>query len=248
MTSGLAVVGACDVCGSSTPYDWRVCGACGAQRLRFRDGSHAGYRPLASATARLAAVAFDVTLFALPALATRLLPDQVANPNPQAGDEALIVLLVTAALIYPVVALGAQGRTLGKRLLGLHVVARDGAPLTYPRAAMREGVAKLIELAAFTTGVVLIAAGPSTVAAWVAVSFAFALPAISVGLVFAGAGRATVHDRVAGTVAVRGAPAASAPIMHVAPDDQRCRAGGLAAASDAGSSSPNSEGSPAGGF
>ena len=113
---------------------------------------------------------------------------------------------------------GATGQTLGKRLLGIHVVARDGDPIGYPRAGVREGTVKLLELAASTyiaTILVRLALGSDfgpnrhgiLVAAWVL----SALPALSVGLAIADPHRRALHDHLAGTLCVAGAPATRAP-------------------------------------
>ena len=120
----IAPVLPCPRCSAPTPYDWERCGTCGAQRLVAADGSHAGFAALASPWRRLLAQLLDVALFAIPtAIALLVLPDRIANPSPAAGDEDLLGVVVRALLLYGPIAIGSRGRTLGKRVLRIHVVA-----------------------------------------------------------------------------------------------------------------------------
>ncbi len=139
----IAPVAPCPVCGLRTPYDWERCGWCGAQRLLAHDGVYAGHRRLAPFGRRLVAGTIDIGLFLVPAVLSLFLPRRLQSAF---GGPELFAVLSTAALLYPVIALGARGRTRGKRTMGIHVVTADGRPLTYPRAAIREGVGRVLEL------------------------------------------------------------------------------------------------------
>jgi uncharacterized RDD family membrane protein YckC len=115
-------------------------------------------------------------------------PDRavIAGEPGEAGDAQVVELVSTlfvAFFVYLAVATGARGRTLGKHLLKVHVVTREGAPVSYQRAAIREGVGKVLEL------IMLVPLGVASAA--------------SAG--FDERGRA-VHDRLAGTVCVMGRP------------------------------------------
>jgi uncharacterized RDD family membrane protein YckC len=115
-------------------------------------------------------------------------PDRVviAGEPGDTGDAQvaeLVSTLFVAFFIYLSVATGARSRTLGKHLLNVHVVTRDGGPVSYQRAGVREGVGKALEL------VLLVPLGVASAA--------------SAG--FDDRGRA-VHDRLAGTVCVMGRP------------------------------------------
>src|SRR5262249_58033395 len=63
---------------------------------------------------------------------------------------------IVALRLYGPVAIGGTGRTLGKRVLGIFVVGDDGRTPTYPRAAVREGVGKVLLYASFAAGPVLV--------------------------------------------------------------------------------------------
>jgi uncharacterized RDD family membrane protein YckC len=179
----IAPVAPCTVCDRPAPTDWDRCGHCGAQRLLDAAGAYARHARPAATWRRIAAGLVDLLLVAVPAALTYLLPPRVRTPGGSA-DEALVVLIVTAWLLYPTVALGARGRTLGKGALGIHVVCADGSALTFPRAAAREGVAKVVEAAlALPVGVVSLASIPFDER------------------------RQALHDKVARTVVVDGAPA-----------------------------------------
>jgi uncharacterized RDD family membrane protein YckC len=210
----------CPICATPTPYDWERCGNCGAQRLVAPDGSHAGFVRLASPWRRVAATLIDIALFAVPAvLVMAVLPERIADPTPAAGgQEGLMAVIVLAALLYGPVSIGAHGRTLGKRLLRIHVVGDDGRPPSYPQAGVREGVGKVLlfgSLAALPVLIIQIGDaidfnGPGeNTGTYVVIALLFAtlsIAGISTGLLFAGDRHRTLHDRMAGTVCVAGRP------------------------------------------
>jgi uncharacterized RDD family membrane protein YckC len=182
------VYATCPVCGGSTSLEWDRCGWCGAQRLLAHDGTYAGHRRVAGIGRRLLATAIDVLPFAALIGVILVAPDRAvtAGEPGEAGDAQvaeILSTLVVAFFIYLAVATGARARTLGKQLLNVHVVARDGAPVSYQRAAVREGVGKALEL------MILVPLGVASAA--------------SAG--FDDRKRA-VHDRLAGTVCVVGRP------------------------------------------
>lgn len=148
----LAPVAPCGVCGAPTPYDWERCGSCGAQRLLDVDGAYAGHRRLAALRRRALALLVDAIVLGVPVALALLVPDRIAEPG-RDSSESLAVVVGLAAAIYPTVALGASGRTIGKRLLRVHVVTSEGAPLSYPRAGVREGFGKILLLALLVVGV-----------------------------------------------------------------------------------------------
>lgn len=215
----IAPVLPCPRCSHPTPYDWERCGSCGAQRLVAADGTHAGFAALAGPWRRVAAFLLDLALFALPtALVLGLLPDRISNPSPAAGDEDLVGVVILALIMYGPVAIGTGGRTLGKRLLGIFVVGDDGRMPTYPRAAVREGVGKVLLYASLAAGPTLILilvrlSGDhpdsktsdlvtGAVFAFIALSYA----GVETGLLFAGRRRRTLHDAMGGTACVVGRP------------------------------------------
>jgi uncharacterized RDD family membrane protein YckC len=216
----IAPVLPCPICSTPTPYDWDRCGTCGAQRLVAADGSYAGFARLAAPWRRVVAALLDLALFAVPAVIVLLvLPDRIADPTPAAGgEEGLMAVIFLAALLYGPVSIGANGRTLGKRALKVFVVGDDGGQPSYPRAAVREGVGKVLliaSLAVLPLLVVLIGDARDApdaseeVGTYFGIGFAFlmlAVAGISIGLLFAGDRNRTLHDRMAGTVCVGGTP------------------------------------------
>ena len=215
----IAPVLPCPRCSAPTPYDWERCGSCGAQRMVAADGSYAGFAALSGPWRRIAALLIDLALFIVPtALALWLLPDRIANPSPAAGDEDLVGVVVLALIIYGPVAIGARGRTLGKKLLGIFVLGDDGRTPTYPRAAVREGVGKVLLYASLASAVAFVLTlvklhgdhpDTDTDSLVVGASFAFvgmAYAGVSVGLLFAGRRRRTLADAMAGTAVVVGQP------------------------------------------
>ena len=216
----IAPVLPCPICATPTPYDWDRCGSCGAQRLVAADGSHAGFARLAAPWRRVVAALIDLALFAVPAvLVLAVLPDRIADPTPAAGgEEGLMAVIALAALLYGPVSIGATGRTVGKRVLRIHVVGDDGRQPSYPRAGVREGVGKVLLLASLIALPLLVALignardaehASEEAGAYIAIGFAFpalAVAGISVGLLFAGERNRTLHDRMAGTVCVDGTP------------------------------------------
>jgi uncharacterized RDD family membrane protein YckC len=208
---GLAPIEPCERCGAPSPLDWPRCGGCGVQRLFDRDGTFVRVADPAGVLRRTTALLVDLLLIAVPAALTYLLPDRVADPSPAAGgEEALLSAIVLAGLLYLVVAPGASGRTLGKRLLGVHVIDDSGRPLGHPRAAIREGVGKVLEVSAlvFCGGVGYAAAtadgvrGGALAAAWLLA----ALPGLALGLAAFDPRRRSLHDHLAATLCVLGPP------------------------------------------
>ncbi len=234
----IAPVAPCTICGTLTPYDWPVCSACGAQRLLTPSGDHGGFRPIGSPWRRIIATGLDFGMFVAAFIAAGFLPDRIADPAPTQGDEALRAAIVIATMLYFPVALGSTGRTLGKRLVDLHVVTWDGSAVSYPRAAIRDGVIKFIEL--------YILAGACAVAyRWadvptagrVAIWVALAIPVMSLGMLFGDGRRLTLHDRGAATVCVQGPPlreTASPPPAPAPPADHDPAASALDPAASAG--------------
>ena len=210
----------CPICSAPTPYDWDRCGTCGAQRIVAADGSHGGFARLAAPWRRVVATLLDLALFVVPAvLVLAVLPDRIADPTPAAGgQEGLMAVIILAALLYAPVSIGANGRTLGKRLLRIHVVGDDGQAPSYPRAGVREGVGKVLLLGSFAALPILViqigeafgdngqGANAGTYIAIVLLFLAPSVAGISTGLLFAGDRHRTVHDRMAGTVCVTGTP------------------------------------------
>ncbi len=228
----IAPVLPCPICNAPTPYDWDRCGHCGAQRMVAADGSHAGFARLAAPWRRVAAALLDLSLFAVPAaLVLLVLPDRIADPTPAAGgQEGLMAVIVLAALLYGPVSIGANGRTLGKRLLRIHVVGDDGPAPSYPRAAVREGVGKVLLLGSLIALPLLIAQiheavtydgtgeNAGTYVAIGALFLALSFAGISTGLLFAGDRHRALHDRMAGTVCVAGVPVSrTAEALRAAP-------------------------------
>jgi uncharacterized RDD family membrane protein YckC len=216
----IAPVLPCPVCSAPTPYDWDRCGNCGAQRIVAADGSHAGFAKLAAPWRRVVAALLDLALFVVPAvIVLAVLPDRIADPTPAAGgQEGLMAVIILAALLYAPVSIGAHGRTLGKRLLRIHVVGDDGRAPSYPRAAVREGVGKVLLLLSLTALPLLAiqiddamnydgtGENAGTYVAIGALFLTLSFAGISTGLLFAGGRHRALHDRMAGTVCVAGTP------------------------------------------
>lgn len=202
----IAPVAPCPLCAAPTPYDWNRCAGCGAQRLRRADGGHHGFAPAGGTWRRLAAALIDVALFAIPAAVVVFgLPDRIADPTPAAGGgEALVGAIILAGLLYSPVAIGATGRTVGKRLLDLQVVSTDGSPPSYPQAGMREGVGKVLVIGATAAGAALVftADVDQQLLGWLLLFPAGA----AAGLLAADGRHRSLHDHLADTVCVRGVP------------------------------------------
>ena len=197
----------CDVCTRETPAAWERCGHCGAQRLLALDGSLAGYRRYAGFWRRGLAVLIDCLLIAGPfALVLWLLPDR--ERLDLAGVAAFV--LVAYGMGLP----AWSGDTWGKRIVRAHIVEDDGFPVGRGRVSAREGVAKVFEATALLTptGVgVLIAGHHDSTGLGIGLIF-FGIPgAVCLALAAFDGRRRALHDRMAGTVCVRGRPIAHPP-------------------------------------
>ena len=141
-----------------------------------------------------------------------------------------MAVIILAALLYAPVSIGAHGRTLGKRLLRIHVVGDDGRAPSYPRAAVREGVGKVLLLLSLTALPLLALQiddainydgtgdNAGTYVAIGALFLALSFAGISTGLLFAGGRHRALHDRMAGTVCVAGTPVSrTAEALRAAP-------------------------------
>ena len=197
----------CSECAHETPSAWSRCGACGAQRVLRADGSIGGYRRYAGFWRRAAAVLVDLLLVAGPfALVYWLLPDR------ERLDLVAVGALVVVA--YQLGVLAWSGDTWGKRLLGAHVVEDDGRPIGRGRVSAREGVAKILEATALAVPAATVAliGGYSKETGALLVALVFGLPGLFalVWCVFDDR-RRTLHDRMSGTVCVRGRPVSPPP-------------------------------------
>jgi uncharacterized RDD family membrane protein YckC len=203
----IAPVAPCTVCGSPTPYDWPSCSACGAQRMLAPDGTHAGYRQIAQRWRRILATGLDFGIFVAVFVIAGFLPDRIADPSPTQGDEALRVAIALAAMLYFPVSLGIAGRTLGKRVTGIHVVTWDGSAVTFPRAAVRDGIVKFVELGGIAGGITLVVNWDGlTTAGRIFLWALLAFPLASLCMILGDERRKTLHDHAAATVCVAGPP------------------------------------------
>jgi uncharacterized RDD family membrane protein YckC len=192
----------CNVCSHETPTAWSRCGACGAQRVLHGDGSIGGYRRYAGFWRRAAAVVVDLLLVVGPfALVLWLLPHR------ERLDLAVVAALVLVA--YQLGVLAWSGDTWGKRLLRAHVVEDDGRPIGRGRVSAREGVAKILEATALfvPAGIVALISGSTDETGGTIVVIVLGVPGLLalVWCIFDDR-RRTLHDRMAGTVCVRGHP------------------------------------------
>jgi uncharacterized RDD family membrane protein YckC len=199
----------CTVCARETPVEWPRCGNCGAQRVLHADGSLGGYRRYAGVWRRGTAVLVDLVIVIGPFIAVlALLPDR------ERLDLAAVAFLALVA--YQLGLLAWSGDTWGKRLLRAHVVEDDGRPIGRGRVTAREGVAKILEISALAVpiGIIVLVAGSSdsdgTAGAWVAVGLGLPALAAFVWCIF-DERRRTLHDRMSGTVCVRGRPVSPPP-------------------------------------
>jgi uncharacterized RDD family membrane protein YckC len=191
----------CTVCSRTTPTAWSRCGNCGAQRVLRLDGTIGGYRLYAGFWRRAGAVVVDLLIVVGPfALLLWLLPDR------ERLDLAVVAALVLVA--YQLGVLAWSGDTWGKRLLRAHVVEDDGRPIGRGRVSAREGVAKVLEATALLVpvGVVALLAGSSETGGVIA-AVVLGVPGLLALLwCLFDERRRTLHDRMAGTVCVRGRP------------------------------------------
>lgn len=197
----------CSVCSRTTPTAWSRCGNCGSQRVLHVDGSIGGYRRYAGFWRRAAAVVLDLLIVVGPfAVALWLLPAR------ERLDLALVAALVLVA--YQLGVLSWSGDTWGKRLLRAHVVEDDGRPIGRGRVSAREGVAKVLETSALLVpvGIVALLAGSSRQTGGIVVLTVLGVPGL-LGLLWClfDDRRRTLHDRMAGTVCVRGHPVSPPP-------------------------------------
>jgi uncharacterized RDD family membrane protein YckC len=199
----------CTVCSNETPVAWPRCATCGSQRVLHADGSLGGYRRYAGVWRRASAVLVDLVIVLGPfVVVLALLPDR------ERLDLAAVAFLALVA--YQLGLLAWSGDTWGKRLLRAHVVEDDGRPIGRGRVTAREGVAKILEISALAVpvGIIALIAGTSdsgdTAAAWVAVGLGLPALAAFVWCVF-DERRRTLHDRMSGTVCVRGRPVSPPP-------------------------------------
>jgi uncharacterized RDD family membrane protein YckC len=170
------------------------------------NGSIGGYRRYAGFWRRAAAAIVDLVLVVGPfAVVLWLLPDR------ERLDLAVVGALVLVA--YQLGVLSWSGDTWGKRLLRAHVVEDDGRPIGRGRVSAREGVAKILESTALLVpvGVGTLIAGSDQTGGAIAL-IVFGLPGLLalVWCVFDDRRRA-LHDRMAGTVCVRGHPVSPPP-------------------------------------
>ena len=168
------------------------------------DGSIGGYRRYAGVWRRATALGVDLLIVLGPfGLALALLPDR------ERLDLAAVAILVLIA--YQLGLLAWSGDTWGKRLLRAHVVEDDGRPIGRGRVTAREGVAKILEISALAVpvGVLVLIAGSADgedeLAAWLAIAAGLPAMIAFIWCVFDDR-RRTLHDRMSGTVCVRGRP------------------------------------------
>jgi uncharacterized RDD family membrane protein YckC len=125
-----AVAVKCRVCRNVIADDARWCTRCGVNTM-----SHVHGR-LAPPVRRLLAMALDCVIPAAAVVATSNLAHR--------ADVLELLLLAYGAWVL---VLFSNGTTLGKRLVGIHVITREGFPATLGRMVMREWVGKLISAA-----------------------------------------------------------------------------------------------------
>ncbi|MCW3066853.1 MAG: rane protein/domain-like protein, partial [Solirubrobacterales bacterium] len=88
---------------------------------------------------RVGAYLIDAVVEAILALVLALPLVAIVSPDNTASSVAILVATAVVILGYPTVMLATtNGKTIGKRLVGLRVVRAGGAPMTWGRAAMRE--------------------------------------------------------------------------------------------------------------
>lgn len=155
---------------------------------------------LSNAVRRLCAAAIDLLLLGLvlsaamvPFLADRLREAADGRPAGSVGMSVTVDLVFGA---YFVVFAARSGATIGKRLMGLVVVADDGGPLGWRRAGLRYGVV----LGAVVVPELLDVAGVSAEVSAIAWTVSLAFVFLPIVLSDDGAG---VHDRLTGTRVVR---------------------------------------------
>jgi uncharacterized RDD family membrane protein YckC len=96
--------------------------------------------PLADLARRLAARLIDVVIW----IAATIVIDRIVGWS-LGGAEALSTLLAGAAIVgYEAFSVGRRGATVGKRALGLAVVAEDGAPADLAAGLRRAGLLGLL--------------------------------------------------------------------------------------------------------
>jgi uncharacterized RDD family membrane protein YckC len=166
------------------------------------DGSIGGYRRYAGFWRRAAATMVDLVIVIGPfALVLWLLPER---EQLDLGGVAVLALIG-----YQLGLLAWSGDTWGKRLLRAHVVEDDGRPIGRGRVSAREGVAKILEASALLVpvGIFVLVAGSTDETGGTIFVIVLGVPGLLalLGCVLDDRRRA-LHDRMAGTVCVRGHP------------------------------------------
>lgn len=126
----------------------------------------------------------------------------LSYPEPM-GLAAALLGIAAGVAYYALVPMVFRGQTLGKRLLGLRIIDRDGAPAAPVQLILRQFVGLiLIEQAAVGTGAVvqqlvaLVAGGDvATIVMWAG----FALTLVSLVVCGVRPDRRALHDLIAGT-------------------------------------------------
>lgn len=156
---------------------------------------------------RLVAAIIDFTIVMVLVVVAVMLGEAFGAKD--AGN--VVGLAVVAA--YPVIGIGARGRTIGKLICSLEVRSTSGGRPGWGRAVVRF----LVTVAPF---VIATAVGRGDVAAWVPDVLQVVLAAAVYGPIVIDASRRGLHDRLAGTVVVCTAPPLAGIVDHLAARQQ----------------------------
>lgn len=192
-----------------------------ARVLRLETPEHVGLRfELADHGARVAAFGIDLFLQLVLVIGIALMINLVALSSGALGSLLVIAFFLIRNFYFTASEVYWQGRTVGKRRLGLRVVARDGGPLTVDQVFARNLTREFetfLPLTALLAPSALLSGAP----AWVQVAAMVWLVALG-ALPLLNRLHARLGDLIAGTVVVAEPRAAlEADLVEIDPARQR---------------------------
>ncbi len=102
-------------------------------------------------------VAIFLVLWGLPALIFGLIDQNLAAIGGLVGGILALVGVIVAYILYVIIPTGKTGQTIGKRIMGIKVVDRDGNPPGVGKAFLRETIGKALSCVIFDLGFILAA-------------------------------------------------------------------------------------------
>lgn len=102
-------------------------------------------------------LAVVLVLWGLPALIFGLVDRNLASLGALIGGVLAAAGMIVAYILYVILPTGKTGQTLGKRIMGIKVVEKEGNPPGIGKAFLREIVGKAVSCAIFDLGFILAA-------------------------------------------------------------------------------------------